>query len=72
MREDWKTYLFQYYHEGAKWSIEIPANSEEDARERLLKLPHAKYLGIVHMKFPVELGIFARLICWVQNRSVRA
>src|SRR5947209_9011572 len=29
MSEEWKTFLFQYHHDGATWSIEIPARSEE-------------------------------------------
>jgi len=72
MSENLKTHLFKYHHEGAAWSFEIPAASEEDARERLLKLPDAQYLGVLQMKLPVELGIFARLICWLQNRRVKA
>lgn len=67
MSEGWKTYLFEYQHEGTRWSIEIPASSEEDARERLLKLPDAQYRGVVQMKLRVELGIFARLLCWLHN-----
>lgn len=72
MSKEWESHLFQYHHEGATWSIEIPARSEEDAMERLLKLPDAKYLGVTQMKLPVELGIFARLICWWQNRRAGA
>ena len=68
MGEKWNTYLFRYHHDEATWSFEIKARSEQDARERLAKLPHAKYLGVLQMKFPVELGIFARLLCWWQNR----
>lgn len=72
MGQEWNTYLFEYHHDGATWSIGIPALSEQDARERLVQLQNAKYLGILQMKIPVELGIFARLICWWQNRRVRA
>jgi hypothetical protein len=68
MGERWSTYLFRYRHDGAIWSFEIKAQSEQDARERLAKLPHAQYLGVLQMKLPVELGIFARLLCWWQNR----
>jgi hypothetical protein len=71
MSKDWSTFLFEYQHDGATWSIEIPAHSEEDARERIAKLQHAKYLGVLQMKLPVELGVFARLICWWQSRRVR-
>ena len=67
MDEKWPTHLFQYQHDGATWSIEIPARSEKDAKDRIEKLQNAKYLGVLQMKIPVELGIFARLICWFQN-----
>ena len=72
MSEKWKTYLFEYRHNGATWTVEIPAYSEEDAQERIAKLQHAKFLGTLHMKLPVELGIFARLLCWWHNRRARA
>jgi len=72
MNEECKTHLFQYEHKGARWSVEIPASSEHDARERLVKLQDAAYLGVLQIKLPVELGIFARVICWLQNRRVKA
>ena len=68
MDEKWRTYLFEYNHDGATWSLEIKAPSQEDAQERLNKLLYAKYIGILQMKLPVEFGIFARLLCWWQNR----
>jgi hypothetical protein len=68
MNEAWKTHLFEYNHDGATWSIEIKANSEQDALERLARLQYAKYMGVLQFKLPVELGIFARLLCWWQNR----
>ena len=72
MDEKWPTHLFEYHHDGATWSIEIPARSELDAKERVDKLQNATYLGVLQMKIPVELGVFARLICWWQNqRRVR-
>ena len=72
MDQKWRTHLFQYHHNGSRWSIEILANSEQDAKERLASLQTAQYLGIQQMKIPVELGIFARLICWWQNQRARA
>lgn len=72
MGEEWKTYLFEYQHAGATWSMEIKANSEQDALARLAKLSDATYLGVLQMKLPVEFGIFARLVCWWQNRRARA
>lgn len=69
--EDWKTFLFEYYHDGSWWTLEIPATSQEDAMDRLKKLPLAKCLGTLEMKVPVELGIFARVFCWYRNRVAR-
>lgn len=63
----WNSYLFDYYHDGAWWCIEICAQSKEDARERVDKLPHAKYVGEIQMTFPVELGVIAKLLCWWKN-----
>jgi hypothetical protein len=68
MGEKWETHLFEYNHDGATWSIEIKAPSQQDAQERLNKLLYAKYLGVLQMKLPVELGIFARFLCWLHNR----
>jgi hypothetical protein len=68
MNEKWKTYLFEYYHDGSWWSLEIPAASEQDALDRLKKLPLAKFLGTLEMKVPARLGLFARLLCWYHNR----
>jgi hypothetical protein len=68
MNQKWPVHLFEYQHEGSTWTIEIPAKSEQDALERINRLQHAKYLGVLQMKLPVELGLFARLMCWWQNR----
>ena len=65
-----RTHLFEYEHGGATWGIEIKATSERDARERVAALQRGKYLGVLQMKLPVELGVFAKLICWWRNRRV--
>lgn len=72
MSEKWKTYSFEYYHDGSWWILEIPATSQEDAITRLNKLPLAKYLGTIEMAVPVRLGLFARLLCWYRNRFASA
>ena len=65
--EGWNTYMFDYYHDGSWWSIDICARSIEDARERLNKLPQAKLAGEVYLTLPVELGWLAKLIVWWRN-----
>lgn len=71
MEKKWPTHLFEYRHDGATWTVEIPAQSETDAKERINRLQEAKYLGTLQMKLPVELGLFARIICWWQNHRER-
>jgi len=68
MTEQFETHLFEYRHDGALWSLEVKATSAEDARERLLLAANGRHLGTLQMKIPVELGVFAKLICWWQNR----
>lgn len=65
----YKTYLFEYFHEGATWSIEIPAASLEDAQARIRKLPWAKPVGELVAKVPAGYGLgwIARAVCWLRN-----
>jgi hypothetical protein len=69
MSKGYKTYLFEYFHEGSRWSFEIHATSEEDAMARLNKLPLAKYLGVLHATIPAVPGggLLVRLWCWWKN-----
>ena len=60
--------MFDYYHNGSWWSIDICAQSVEDARERIGKLSQAKYAGEAYCTLPVEMGIVAKLIVWWKNR----
>lgn len=63
------TYLFEYHFNHATYMFEMPAESREEAEERLLRLPHAKYVGELQMKIPANLGWLARLVCWWNNRK---
>jgi hypothetical protein len=71
MNEKWPTHLFEYRYNDATWTVEIPAQSEDDAKERISRLQSAKYLGTLQMKLPVELGFLARIVCWWQNYRAR-
>lgn len=62
---NFKTYLFSYYHDGSNWVFELKAKSPEDAQARLQKLPWAKYDGELVMVVP--FGWMARLLCRVRN-----
>lgn len=68
MNQKLPVHLIQYRHDGATWTIEIQAKSEQDAIERIHQLQKGQYLGVLQMKLPVELGLVARFICWWQNR----
>jgi len=62
-----KTYLFSYTHDNAKWGFEIQAENEEDARLRISKLMYAKYDGELAMKTPSQFGALPRLIIMLLN-----
>jgi len=65
--EKFKTYLFSYTHNNAKWGFEIQAESEEDARLRVARLMYAKYDGELAMKIPSRLSFFPRLLVSLLN-----
>lgn len=70
-------FLFDYYHEGDWWSLEIAADSREDAEARLRKLPHARYVGELAARVPAHrwllwpLRMLLNMVCWVRNRRAR-
>lgn len=58
-----KTYLFSYQHNGAKWGFDVKANSLEDAKSRLAKMAYATYDGILVASVTVPTGGFlSRLV----------
>lgn len=61
-----KTYLFSYRHNGAEWSLEIPATSPDDAKARLAKLPNARFDGELVAEVPSAFGWLARLWVWLR------
>jgi hypothetical protein len=67
-----KTYIFEYFHEGGWWMVEIPATSLDDAQARILKLPLAKPVGELVVKIPAGLGWIARAMCWLRSVAVRS
>jgi hypothetical protein len=66
--------MFEYYHDGATWGIDIPALSIEDAQARINKMCFAKYLGEHYctIKASPANGLLVRLICFVKNIFERA
>jgi hypothetical protein len=61
--------MFDYYHDGATWSFDIPAWSKEDAEARLNKIPWAKYVGEHYYTIKASSGgaVIAPLVCMVKN-----
>lgn len=70
MASNFKTYLFEYHHEGGTWMVEIHATSLDDAQARIRKLPLAKPLGELVAKVPAQIGFIARAMCWLRNSLV--
>ncbi len=60
-------YLFEYRHNGSRWMIEVPAESEADAWQRICRMQDATYLGEQVMVVPARLGSVARAMCWIRN-----
>lgn len=67
MEETFKTYLFEYRHDGSTWGIEIKARNESDAAERLKALAWARYVGEGVLKVHVPVSFLGRF-----SRGVRA
>jgi hypothetical protein len=65
--QEFRVYLFKYFHEGSWWQIEIPATTMDDAQARIKKLPLAQPLGELVAKFPANTGLLVRCLCWLRN-----
>ena len=65
-----KTHLFSYSYEGSEYSLEIPANSVQEAKERLSRMTFARYDGELVTVIPAlpTTGMFVRLYTWTRNR----
>lgn len=64
-----QTHLFTYRHAGAEWLLEIEANDEKDAKERLSRLSSASYDGVLVAKVPAAIGPPAIVAAWVRNAA---
>jgi hypothetical protein len=73
--EDFKNYLFRYYHNGSWWAFVVPAASEEDARERIRLMARAQLDGVIEATYKLPnlpgMPLVAALICWWKNKSIR-
>lgn len=63
-----RTYLFNYQHNGARWAFDIQATSPEDAKARLAKISNACFDGELMASIPVPdprrgwLGMVLRVL----------
>ncbi len=69
MKENYATHLFSYRFNGRKYTIDIPATDENEAKERLKALAWAKYDGELVARVPVAVGPFARIAIAVRNAT---
>lgn len=69
MDSGFKTYAFEYFHEGKTWLVHITATSHDDAQARIRKLPWAKPVGELVATVPAGMGLgwLARAWCWLRN-----
>ncbi len=56
-----RVFLFSYDFRGSRWSLEVPAEGEAEARMRLGKMASAELDGEVKMKVAVPTGPLAYL-----------
>lgn len=60
---EYKTYLFTYNFDGAKWQLPIKAKTPEEARARLNRVLYAEYSGELVSSIPVHPKV-GRLMQW--------
>lgn len=56
-----RTYLFTYRYDGAEYSLEVPADSLDEAKGRVSQMGLARHEGEVFVKIPIGGGLFSRL-----------
>ena len=70
-KDDYKTFLVSYHHNGADWLLELKARDAEDARARLRVLPLARIDGELIAKVPASLGPAVPVATILRNAFVR-
>jgi hypothetical protein len=71
MDGEFRTYAFEYTHEGKPWMFYIKATSHEDAEARVSKLRWAKPVGELVATIPASAGWLGRAWCWARNLCVK-
>ena len=65
-----KTYLVSYGYDGARWSLELKADSWEEAEARLGMLQYASVDGELKAKIPVP-RLFDWFVHWLHREPKR-
>lgn len=67
--EGWRWYLVEYDYADSKWSLDILAKDDDDAKGRVEALFSAKLLGERKASIPAfpGAGIVARSLCVIRN-----
>lgn len=60
--DKFRTFLFSYCHEGARWNLEIQARDVDDAHTRLGRLAYASYDGELKARVQVPQRFLGRLV----------
>lgn len=64
---DYRTFLFTYNFDGAKWELPIKAKTPEEARARLNRVLYAEYTGELMASIAIPSGPFS----WFSNFITR-
>ena len=62
-----KNYMVSYRYDGAQWSIELPATSQQDAERRLSQLVFGRVDGELIATIPGKIGPIAILATRLRN-----
>lgn len=66
-----QNYGFEYRYAGSQWLINVPAENESAARERLAQASIGRCMGTLEATIPANVpgsGWLARVICWWRTR----
>ena len=68
--EKFTIYMLEYMHKGSRWGLNIPAEDEEDLRERLRRLQYAPIVGTDPISIPDSSPTFpfVPILAWIRNR----
>lgn len=58
----YRTFLFTYNFDGAKWELPIKAKTPEEARARLNNALYAEYSGELIASIPIPSTVFSRFV----------